>query len=404
MELRLEVTQGPDRGKVLVFERSGPFVFGRAGPPDRDLQVLTDASVSRKHVLFDLGGDTVRLAPFAPHTTVWVAGQQVGGATLLPGQRVQIGRTILKPTWISKVATADDTAPAPVPVPTSLPRRSIESYELLDEIGRGAFGRVYEARDKDTDEHVALKVFDPSAEAVRGAEVELKEKALQLFLREMDVVAELRHPHIVRARALGRDGSRVFLAMELINGPTLEEVVSMSGPMAVADVGDVARQILAALGYAHDRDVVHRDVSAGNVILTGEAGGFTARLLDFGFAKSLGETTSHALTATGDVRGNLGFIAPECLVDAKHAGPQADLFSLAATVVFALTGRFWFGREVNARAIDAILEGQVMPVDADRPEVGADLTGWIKRSLARLPSDRWPGAQAMDAALAQAIR
>ena len=397
MELRLEVVKGPDRGTTLVFDATAPFVFGRAGPPDRDLALLTDASVSRKHVYLSFDGNRLRITPVTPTSGLWVGGDAVEEVTLDRGRSFQIGRTTLRATWEGVDGAAHDVQA------TGLRRRQLSDFALGDELGRGSFGRVVEAVDRSSGEPVAIKLFSPDTRILAEADGDthaLREKAMQFFLRELDLVARLEHPNIVRALALGRNAEEMFLAMELVRGATLDEVVATHGRLSVAEMLAVAADTLDALRYAHERGVMHRDVSPRNIMLTGAPGAYCAKLLDFGLAKRReGAGQALALTATGDVRGNLGFISPECLRDAKRSDLRTDIFSLGATLVYGLCSRYWFGRELGIAAVDRILAGHGVPIEEDRPDVPVSVQVWIDRALAPDPDHRYQTAVAMRQAM-----
>ena len=265
--------------------------------------------------------------------------------------------------------------------PTSL---VLGAYRPLRPIGSGGSGSVWLARHEPTGRDVALKMVAREGRAGERAE------------REARAAAQLRHPHIIRAYALGRDVGHVYIAYEYVPGRTLREAIR-AGQLRDGEAIEAAAQILDALAYAHARGVIHRDVKPSNILMA-ESQGVNAKLLDFGLALVAEEET---LTAQGDVPGTLAYISPERLRGAK-GGPPADVWAIGVLLWEALAGQhpFWTGSLLEtARGIRI----GAAPLAGQRPDLPAQLLGLVDRALSVDPAER-PTAEALAAALRAAPR
>jgi serine/threonine protein kinase len=198
------------------------------------------------------------------------------------------------------------------------------------ELGHGAIGVTYLAADKVLRRRVALKVIEVPAEA-RGSEV-----VRQRFLREARAAAALRHPNVAAVYQFGTspDGSHCYYAMELVEGETLGARVRRDGPLNAKEALEIAIQITRALMAAAAHDLIHRDLKPGNIMLTTES---EVKVIDFGLAKAITDAGGQADLTHGEFVGTPSFASPEQF----GSGPvdaRADIYSLGATLWFALTG------------------------------------------------------------------
>src|SRR5215469_39952 len=219
------------------------------------------------------------------------------------------------------------------------PLKGFEHYELVTgedgkplELGRGAMGVTYKAFDVDLHCPVTLKVIN---------ERYLGEKSAQLrFLREARAAASVRHPNVAWVLHLGRTGSGYFYAMEFVEGETLEKLIKRSGRLKVKLALDIAMQVAAGLAAIHERNLIHRDIKPTNVMVRlREEGGVTAKIIDLGLAKTLGESASEAgISSLGAFAGTPEFASPE-----QFAGVgvdiRSDLYSLGVTLWVMVTGQ-----------------------------------------------------------------
>jgi len=219
-----------------------------------------------------------------------------------------------------------------------------ERYVLHTEIGRGGMGVVWRAEDRVIGRPVAVKEMRLS-EGVTPAE---RAEFEQRILREARTAGRLNDPAVVTVFDVVHDNGSVFIVMELVEAPTLSQVVRASGPLHPRAVADLGRQVLSALEAAHGAGIVHRDVKPSN-IMVGNTG--RAKLTDFGIAQAADDPT---LTKTGNVIGSPAYLAPERL-SGQEASPASDLWSLGAVLYFAIEGKAAFERETTAATFGAVL-------------------------------------------------
>ncbi|HVW30134.1 MAG TPA: protein kinase [Polyangiaceae bacterium] len=210
----------------------------------------------------------------------------------------------------------------------SLPFRVAERYEVTELLGRGGMASVYRARDDATGAAVALKLLTADADAKRTV------RGVELFEREFHTLVHLAHPRIVRAHEYGFHGEQPYYSMELLDGGDLREL----SPLPWQEVCTVAYEICSALSLLHSRRLVHRDLTPRNIRKTSSG---QTKLIDFGLLSPMGETTLLA--------GTPPFVAPELITTMALDG-RSDLFSLGATLYYALTRR----QPYSARAFDQL--------------------------------------------------
>ena len=224
-------------------------------------------------------------------------------------------------------------------MPTRLPPYVLEvlasRYRVEEEIGHGAMGVVFRARDLRHDRAVALKVLlgAPSDSAVR-----------ERFQREIRTVASLAHPHILPLYDSGEVDDAVYFVMPLVEGPTLRDVLAR-GPLAPDRVREVGRQLASALAHAHARGVVHRDVKPDNVLMMDGQ----AVLADFGIALALERAQGERLTGDGRSVGTPLYMSPEQAVASRDVDGRSDLYSLGCVLFEAVSGQPPF----DARTVSA---------------------------------------------------
>ena len=209
-------------------------------------------------------------------------------------------------------------------------------YRVGKLLGAGGFGAVYVAEDTRTGESVALKLLNP--ELVADADV------LSRFLREAEITLRSGNPHIVRVLDVSFGGRSVYLALELLRGETLANLMSR-GPVQAEHAVDIAIQVLDGLAVAHAAGVIHRDIKPANLFLVDAPGAERPllKILDFGIGRLLTVDENQRLTRTGLQLGTPHFMAPEQMTDAKRADARADLYAVAATLYAMLTAERPYG-------------------------------------------------------------
>jgi Protein kinase domain/Domain of unknown function (DUF4352) len=218
-------------------------------------------------------------------------------------------------------------------------------YALEAVLGRGGMGVVWRAEDVLLDRTVAVKEVALPSGLPDREQASVRERAL----REARAAARLNHPSVVTLHDVVDATGRLFLVMELVDAPTLRDLVARDGPLAPRASARVGLDVLAALAAAHRSGIVHHDVKPANVMVPP---GAAAKLADFGIASL--EDTQRTLTATGAAFGSLPYVAPEQAMG-RRGGPPADLWGLGATLWFAVEGAPPFERGGPAATLDAIL-------------------------------------------------
>ena len=264
-----------------------------------------------------------------------------------------------------------------------------QRYRLESELGRGGMGIVYRAHDIPNDREVAVKFVDLDA---------ANALTLQQFLREAEITARLRHPHIVAvyetgAVDTGLDQPSPFLVMELVQGVHLNEIQWFTCNRIV----EIGKQICEALGYIHDLGFLYRDLKPGNVILQKCGFQTCVKLLDFGLARLRGE----AYLPTESTRaGTVFYLAPELIVG-EPADVGSDLYALGATLYEMITGRAPFSNIDEQTILSQHLNDVVSPPSHSRSDLPPALEAIILRLLEKNPKDRFASAQEVEDALEQ---
>jgi serine/threonine protein kinase len=273
---------------------------------------------------------------------------------------------------------------------------SIDRYEFLSLLGRGAFGEVHRVRHRYTGRELALKLVDP----------ESNDELRQRTLNEARIAAQVRHPGVIEVFDSGvlPDG-RVFIAMELAEGESLAALLDRERVLDPRRAVALGAQLLDALSCVHARGVVHRDLKPANVIVTRGADGFErARIVDFGIGKasaSVVGTSALAGTRAGALLGTPGYMPPEQF-DARSADNRADLFSVGAILYRALSGREAFLAEDFGAWVRALALGPAPALSSIAPWIDPRLGAVIDTALERERDRRWPDASRMLAALLSA--
>ena len=265
--------------------------------------------------------------------------------------------------------------PAPQGSPSAL--RSIDQFQLLEEVGAGTFGTVWKALDTELDRLVAVKI--PRREQMQPADVEM-------FLREARAAARLKHPQIVAVHEVGRDDGSVFIVSDFIQGRTLAERHSQ-GPFTPAAAAELCAEIGEALHHAHEAGVIHRDLKPQNIML--DAAG-RPHIMDFGLAKR--EAADVSLAVDGKILGTAAYMSPEqARGEAGRVDRRTDVYSLGVILYELLTGVRPFRSDLR------ILLQQVIHSEPPRPRrlnrgVPRDLETIALKCLEKSPNLRYAGA------------
>jgi serine/threonine protein kinase len=412
----LVVTAGPICGQRYDFGEHDTFLFGRA--PDCHARLAaSDASASRHHFLLEVNPPRARLRDLGSLNGTHVNGVRHGGrrkgespedaaarggaeVDLRDGDEIRVGATVIRMHVSAPAAPSDcgrSIAEAGEDADAARPGQTVGPYEIERLLGTGGMGAVYLAHRRagatpgaggPADRRVALKVMLPRM-ADQGAQ--------EIFIREIEVTRSLRHPNIVGLLDFGKHEGRFYFALEYCEGGSAEELRKrLGGRVPLPSALRIAVDALEGLAAAHEAGFVHRDLKPDNVLLTEDG---TARLADFGLAKSFQQAGLSGMTATGIVAGTFQFMPREQLTSYRQSRPTTDVWSMAATVYYLLTGEYARDFSSHPDPLAVILRGGTVPLRQRDPGVPADLAALIDRALDDEPSRRFPSAREFATAL-----
>jgi len=264
-------------------------------------------------------------------------------------------------------------------VPAEAP--SVPGYEIVAELGRGAMGVVYEARQTKLNRLVALKMV------LHGSHASSAD--LVRFLAEAEAVAQLQHPHIVQIYEIGQHAGLPFFCLEHVEGGTLAQRLQ-GGPLPPHEAARLAETLARAMAYAYGCGLIHRDLKPSNVLLAADG---TPKITDFGLAKRL--AGSGGLTATGAVLGTPSYMAPEQAGGKKDVTPLCDVYALGALLYEMVTGRPPFRAPTPMDTIMQVVNEEPVPPSRLQPGLPRDLETICLKCLQKEPHKRYASAEAL---------
>jgi len=265
-------------------------------------------------------------------------------------------------------------------------RKALEGrYSVEMEIGRGGAARVFRASNN-AGEPVALKILRPELTVTVTAD---------RFLREIQLIQRLEHPHIGRLIDSGQSDWLIYYAMPYIEGPSLQQVLERRGALSFADAQRLATDLLSALDHAHSRGVVHRDVKPDNILI-GRGG---AMLVDFGIARAIELAGTDRLTKSGMAVGTSRYMSPEQIAGGDQVDPRSDLYSLGCVLFECVAGRPPYQHPNELAILELHRTAPVPDLATVRSGTPAPLAHAIRRSMAKTLQERWPTAAGMAGAI-----
>jgi len=430
MQLNLRVLAGPYKDRVFCFTQPDTFLIGRTA--DSHLYLPDDRFFSRHHCLLEISPPRCLLRDLGSTNGTFVNGQKVSEAALLNGDKIQGGETVLlvevvsgdtpkdlrpsgpaKPIIVAvqcincgrseqaQAATSDEhltllcedcrvelrNSPQPIP-----------GYEMIRVLGRGGMGCVTLARDQKTGRAVAIKTLLP--------EFAVSDKAMRRFMREVDVAAALKHPNIVEFIDRGVHNGVAYLVTEFVDGADAAKLAdARGGHLSSSDAIAIITQVLDALSHAHDHGYIHRDIKDQNILVRGSGNALSAKLTDFGLAKSFTQSGMSGVTVAGEMAGTLAYMPPEQLKNFRDVKPQSDIYAVGMTAYSLLSGKLALkiGKDTGmSETIKAIFEQPAIPLRQRSPELPASICEIVDRALVKNPDERWQSARAMRNALLHA--
>jgi tRNA A-37 threonylcarbamoyl transferase component Bud32 len=260
---------------------------------------------------------------------------------------------------------------------------SLGRYEILEELGRGAMGIVYKGRDPKLNRVTAIKTIRFTDDFDEEQAAKIREQ----FYREAEVVAKLSHPNIVTIYDVGEDLDLSYLAMEYLEGESLEGFARKDNLMPIRQGIDVTAQVCDALAYAHNHGIVHRDIKPANIMILKNG---LVKVTDFGIARA----TASSKTRTGVIKGTPYYMSPEQISGMKVDG-RSDIFSLGIVFYQLLTGELPFGGENLAAIMYQITTVDPEPPTTHNPKIYKAAVAILNRALEKSLESRYQNAKQM---------
>jgi len=457
VQIVLEVVEGPHRGQRFIFDRHDSFIVGRARCAHFRLP-RKDPYFSRVHFMIEINPPYCYLMDMDSTNGTRVNAKRVQAAYLGDGDLIQGGDTVLRVSFVGQPDEAAGDLPCrppplpgvaaeppraggatpdashailpempvpplaqaplsdedagliqgdprldatasyhgvspevPVKPPTVVPvsaeeRPAVPDYEILGRLGRGGMGIVYLARRLSDGMQLAVKTIALARSA--------RQRDTQRFLREANILRQLRHPHIVAFQEMDRAGELLYFVMDYVPGTDANTLSDCEGPPAIGRAVRLICQALEALDYAHGQGFVHRDVKPANLLVTQAEGGEICKLADFGLARAYQASTLSGITMLGETGGTVPYMPPEQITHYRDASPASDQYSAAASLYRLLTGQhlFDFGKLRPHERLTKILFDEPTPIQRHRREVPEGLVRAIHRALSKDPAARFPDA------------
>jgi hypothetical protein len=261
--------------------------------------------------------------------------------------------------------------------------KRIGDYEILCELGAGGMGRVYKVRNTISDRIEAMKILLPNLAG--------RQELAARFLREIKLLASLNHPNIAQLRTAFTNDNQLVMIMEYVEGVSMATHLS-GAPIAVADALNYIDQVLNALSYAHQQNVIHRDIKPGNMMLTPQG---LVKVMDFGIARSDSDLT---LTMAGTSLGTVNYMSPE-QVKGEATDPRSDLYSVGVCLYEMVTGNKPFNAGSDFSIMTAHVNEAPRPPVELKPEIPPALNQIILIAIAKDPARRFQTATAFRNAL-----
>lgn len=433
MRVTLHVVAGPQIGRDFTFDQHDTFMIGRS--EDAQFCLPHDRFFSRHHCLLEIAPPQCFLRDLGSTNGTFVNGIRVDTAYLKHGDRIQGGETVLEVSVMADsvpgiaigAPPGFKTEPSLITVTclncgaaskaeASRPNdklsyvcddcreklkknpQPIPNYQMMRVLGQGGMGSVMLARSVTDGSVVAIKTLLP--------EVAVSDQSLKRFLREIEVSASLKHPHIVSYIEHGTHNGIVYLVTEYVAGMDASKLAKKrGGKLNYQEVIKIIEQTLSALDFAHSQGFVHRDIKEQNILVDGSFPNYIAKLTDFGLSKSYKQTGMSGVTMVGDVAGTIAYMPPEQVRDFKEVRPPSDIYAVGMTAYSLLTGAHALDISPKAgisETVKAIFEKPIIPIVNRVPDIPLRVSAVFETALAKQPELRWRSAGEMREALLRA--
>ena len=383
------VVAGPDQGTHLTL-KPGRGVLGRHAEA---AYRLSDPRASRVHCEVEFADGQVVVVNKSTAGTLVNEVPAADATVLRPGDTLHLGDTVLRfsagdgdtATLPPGAGRAADLDPFAVEELSELSGRTLVRYALGPPLGRGTTSMVFRATNTDDGSPVALKVMHP--------DYSKNPDEVQRFVRAMKSTAGFDHPNIVRTLAAGKDGPYCWVALELVDGESLTDVIKRIGVANMLDwkyAERVGLHVGRALAYAHERGVIHRDISPANVLI--ETATRRAKLADLMLAKAIEGAQARQITRPGQMVGDVNYMSPERTGGGTPVDARSDLFSLGATCYALLCGKPPFAGSNMVETLSRIRTADPTPPSKCQMGIPSAFEHAVMKLLAKRPDDRYQSA------------
>jgi serine/threonine protein kinase len=383
----LTVIAGPNQGKRFEVSDAFTTLVGRSKHVNAQ---LADTAVSRVHCEIEIRNKHILLADLESASGTFVNNQRVSECELKDGDVVRVGNTQLRVENVYTPEEILDAAPATAPRPVltaagqlgQLTGSRLSHYDVGPVLAKGESGLVFRARDFKNDRDAALKVLWP--------EFSRNEDDMQRFVRAMKTMLPLRHPNLVTLYGAGKSGPYCWVAMELVEGKSLTQVLAQLQRLDWKRALWIAFYLAKALEYAHGQNIVHRNITPQNVLI-GQTSDQT-KLGDLMLAKAQEGGLARNITKPGEILGDLRFMSPERTADSRDIDGRSDLYSLGALTYMMLTGRPPFEGGNLIETMTQIRQAKPVTPKKSQPGIPDLMEAVVLTLLAKSPEDRYPSA------------
>jgi len=365
---KLVVREGRDVGTQYVFPPDKQrVVLGRRS--SNEIQVM-DPKASREHAEVIVEGSRYVLRDLKSRNKTLLNDEPVDADQDIEfGDRIRIGDAVYE--------LVDETKDEPITL-------EIPGYDILERIGRGSMGTVYRARQLSMDRVVALKVLNEKHSQ--------DEQFIERFIREARAAGRLSHPNVIHVHDVSDHKNTHYFTMEHVDGTTVKKLLKRHGKIDVDRSLDIVLQAAKALEYAHENNIIHRDIKPDNLMLTKDG---VVKLADLGIAKLFDEADA------GDgpkrrVFGTPHYMAPEQALG-RETDPRTDVYSLGATLYHMLTGTTPFQGGTITDILKAHIQANLPPIQEKVPNVPASVVFMVERMMAKSPEKRYASMETLAA-------
>ncbi|MCA8912237.1 MAG: protein kinase [Planctomycetes bacterium] len=382
---KIRIVDGIDAGIEKELPDEGSVTVGRRSSCDLVLRV---DSVSREHCRIEKSDGAYWLYDNGSSNGTLLNGLRIEKAKLVHGDVITLDRVTLE--YLEEADSAhtremirefvvqnrpdvDGTYTAE----NSLIGKTLKHYKVLSVIGEGGMALVYKSRDERNSDIVALKVLK------RGETVD--QENLQRFLKEFKTGSKLNHPNIMQVYEIGEVDGTYFIAMEYINGSSLQEILDEKGRLSAEGTLKIGIQVAKALEFAFSQRIIHRDIKPENILISREG---EVKITDLGLAKELKRYVSVNITKTGEGIGTLHYMSPEQVENTRDVDQRADIYSLGATLYECLCGQPPFDEVGVWKFVEAINEKPPPNLNDRVPNLHPEIWPVVEKALSKRPEER----------------